>query len=86
LRHGERLLFESDRALSVALEYGPSGLTGVIEADGPARVRIHARQAADRTTFNGNVVTTAYDAAAAMLSLAVPAGSNAIAISWTSGR
>jgi hypothetical protein len=77
---------ESDRAVNVALDYLPAGLTGVVQADGPARVRIHARQAPARATLNGKIVTTTYDAATRMISLAVPAGSNAIAVSWTNVR
>jgi hypothetical protein len=61
-------------------------MTGVIQAAGPARVRIDVRQAPVRMTLNGNVVTADYDPADAMVSLAVPAGSNAIAISWAGDR
>lgn len=82
---GERTLIESDRQVSVALEVGPAGLQGVVQADRPARLRIHVRQAPARVTIAGNVVPSAYDAAAELLSLAVPAGSSAIAIS-ASGR
>jgi hypothetical protein len=86
LRHGERVLIASDREVDLALEYLPAGMTGVIQAAGPARVRIDVRQAPVRMTLNGNVVTADYDPADAMVSLAVPAGSNAIAISWAGDR
>jgi hypothetical protein len=58
----------------------------VVQADGPARVRIHVRQVPTRTTLNGNAVSPSYDAASGMISMAVPAGTNAIAVSWTNGR
>ncbi|MPZ19501.1 MAG: hypothetical protein GEV06_16515 [Luteitalea sp.] len=86
LRHGDRSLFESDRAVSVALDYGSAGLTGVIEADGPTHVRIHVRQAPVRTTRNGTVVAAAYDPAAGMLSLPVEAGANAIEVAGVTDR
>lgn len=86
LRHDGRVLLESDGVVSIALEYHPDGLTGVVHADGPARLSIHARQAPTRTTLNGNVVSPSYDAAAGLISLALPVGTNAIAVSWTNDR
>ena len=86
LRHDARVLFESDREVGLAFEYSPAGLTGVVQADGPARVRLHVRQIPTRTTLNENVVSPSYDAAAGLISLALPAGTNAIAFSWTNDR
>ena len=87
LRHGARVLIESDREVSVALEYLRAGLTGVVQADGAARVRIHVRQAPTRTMLNGNVINPSYEAVSGMISMVVPAGTNAIAV-WpaTSSR
>jgi hypothetical protein len=85
-RHGARVLIDSDREVSVAFEFSAGGLTGVVHADGPARVRIHAGRAPTRTMLNGNVVSASYEAASGMISMAVPAGTNAIAVSWTKDR
>jgi hypothetical protein len=85
-RHGARLLIDSDREVSVAFELSPGRLTGVVQADGSARVRIHAGRAPTRTMLNGNVVSPSYEAASGMVSMAVPAGTSAIAVSWTNNR
>jgi hypothetical protein len=86
VRHGARVLIESDREVSIAFEYSPARLTAVVQGDGPARMRIHAGRAPTRTMLNGNVVSADYEAATGMISMAVPAGTNAIAISWTNDR
>jgi hypothetical protein len=86
LRHDDRVLIESDREVSVALEYLRAGLTGVVQADGPARVRIHVRQAPIHTMLDGNVVSPSYEPGSGMISIAVPAGTNTIDISWTNDR
>ena len=86
LRQNERVLADADREVNLAVEYRPDGLTGVIDADGAARVRIHVRRAPSRVTLDGEVVRAAYDAASGTIALAVPSGSNRLAIAWTSDR
>ena len=86
LQHEARVLLASDREVSVAIEYLPTGLTAAVQAHEASRVRLHLGRAPARTVMNGAIVTSSYDAATGMLSLSVPSGTTTIAISWTNDR
>ena len=86
LRRDNRLLIEADRAVNLALEYGDGRISGLISAGTAARVRIAVPRAPARVTVAGTVVDAPYEPASASVALSLPAGSNDIVVTWTSGR
>ena len=86
LRHNDRPLIAADRPVNLAFEHGAGSLSGWIKSDTAARVRVAVPRVPARVTLNGTVTTAVHDAATGMLTLDLPAGSNAVTISWSGDR
>jgi Heparinase II/III-like protein len=83
--HDGRVLIGTNAPIDVALQYGAT-VTGVIEADRAARVRVRVSRAPDRITVNGATVSAPFDPAGGLVTLDVAAGSSAIVISQGGAR
>jgi hypothetical protein len=86
LRHDDRPLIAADRPVNLAVEFGVGSLNAWIRSDTAARVRVAVPNVPSRVTLNGTVTTAVHDAATGLVTLDMPAGPNAVAISWSGDR
>lgn len=83
VHHDDRLVFESDQEVSIALDYSSTGLTGSIDAEAPSSVRVRVPRSPSRVTLDGRAIEASRMTADGVITLKVPVGRHSVSMTWT---